>query len=34
MTAKVHCFLEMLQETFVDPPYWDMPASSDRQAKD
>lgn len=23
MTAKVHCFLDMLQTAFVDPPYWD-----------
>ena len=27
MTAKVHCFLEMLQTAFVDPPYWDAPVS-------
>lgn len=27
MTAKVHCFLEMLQAAFVDPPRWDAPAA-------
>lgn len=24
MTAKVHCFLDMLKESFFDPPYWDV----------
>ncbi|WP_423456756.1 LysR substrate-binding domain-containing protein [Ottowia sp. VDI28] len=31
MTAKVHCFLEMLQAAFMDPPYWDKPI---RQGRD
>ncbi|MDM0066187.1 LysR family transcriptional regulator [Variovorax sp. J31P207] len=30
MTAKVHCFLEMLQTAFSDPPYWDAPFQKSR----
>jgi len=30
MTAKVHCFLEMLPTAFSDPPYWDAPFQKSR----
>ena len=29
MTGKVHAFLDMLQEAFTDPPYWDVGAGAD-----